>query len=298
MNDRKQHVIKTALELFIEKGYQATSIQDILDDSGISKGTFYNYFSSKGELAKAIFKSLHLNLNKQINDLLIGQDRSDIEIFIKQIELQMKMNRKNKLFALVEEIFVSNDTDMKKFVKQVQLIQLKWYYNRFIDLFGEEKKPYLLDCAVIFLGILHHHFHFQLMASGSSRVEPVIRYSVNRIVTVVDELAETGEQLLDPDLMEKWVPGTMHNCSELKNKLLETIARLKSSIQKGIEIEREQSQYIELLDFIQEEAVNSNTPRQFVIESALLTLKTMKDSSCQKELNRLEKTVCEYLSKV
>ena len=57
MNDRKQHVIKMAHQLFIEKGFQATSIQDILDYSGISKGTFYNYFSSKSELLIAIFKT-------------------------------------------------------------------------------------------------------------------------------------------------------------------------------------------------------------------------------------------------
>ena len=55
MNDRKQHVINKAHQLFIDKGFQATSIQDILDYSGISKGTFYNYFSSKNELLIAIF---------------------------------------------------------------------------------------------------------------------------------------------------------------------------------------------------------------------------------------------------
>ena len=42
MNDRKLHVVNMAHQLFIEKGFQATSIQDILDYSGISKGTFYN----------------------------------------------------------------------------------------------------------------------------------------------------------------------------------------------------------------------------------------------------------------
>ncbi|MGA9287974.1 MAG: helix-turn-helix domain-containing protein, partial [Anaerobacillus sp.] len=59
MNDRKQHVIKMAHQLFIDRGFQATSIQDILDYSGISKGTFYNYFSSKNELLIALFKALY-----------------------------------------------------------------------------------------------------------------------------------------------------------------------------------------------------------------------------------------------
>lgn len=47
MNKRKKHVMDKAHELFIENGFQHTSIQDILAASNISKGTFYNYFSSK-----------------------------------------------------------------------------------------------------------------------------------------------------------------------------------------------------------------------------------------------------------
>ena len=46
MNDRKQHVVHMAHQLFINKGVQSTSVQDIFEYSGISKGTFYNYFSS------------------------------------------------------------------------------------------------------------------------------------------------------------------------------------------------------------------------------------------------------------
>lgn len=86
MKDRKQHVIKMAHQLFIDKGFQATSIQDILDYSGIAKGTFYNYFSSKNELLIALFTTLYKQMEKERNDLLIGQDPSDIEIFIKQME--------------------------------------------------------------------------------------------------------------------------------------------------------------------------------------------------------------------
>ena len=61
MNDRKQHVVNMAHQLFINKGVQSTSVQDILEYSGISKGTFYNYFSSKHELLIALFT----NLNKK-----------------------------------------------------------------------------------------------------------------------------------------------------------------------------------------------------------------------------------------
>ncbi|WP_246483829.1 TetR/AcrR family transcriptional regulator [Heyndrickxia vini] len=87
MKSRKQHVMTVAHQLFIHKGFQATSIQDILEGSSISKGTFYNYFPSKNELLLAIFADSYNELEKKREKLLIGQNRSDIEIFIKQIEL-------------------------------------------------------------------------------------------------------------------------------------------------------------------------------------------------------------------
>ena len=155
MNDRKQQVVNKAHQLFIDKGFQATSIQDILDYSGISKGTFYNYFSSKNELLIAIFKNIFEKVEQGRNELLIGQDASNIEIFMKQIEFQLKTNHDNKLLSLFEEVHFSNDEDLKQFIKRGNFQSLHWLYGRFIDLFGESKKPYLLDCAIMFMGILY-----------------------------------------------------------------------------------------------------------------------------------------------
>ena len=54
INDNKQEkerkLLNTALHLFSEKGIKKTSIQDIVKDAGIAKGTFYLYFKDKYEL--------------------------------------------------------------------------------------------------------------------------------------------------------------------------------------------------------------------------------------------------------
>ncbi len=47
---KRQSVIDCAMRLFIEKGYDAVSVDEIISASGISKGTFYHYFSSKEAL--------------------------------------------------------------------------------------------------------------------------------------------------------------------------------------------------------------------------------------------------------
>ena len=47
---RRNEILDAAQELFIRKGYDLTSVQDILDVAGISKGAFYHYFGSKVEM--------------------------------------------------------------------------------------------------------------------------------------------------------------------------------------------------------------------------------------------------------
>ena len=51
---RKQEILKTAEALFCQKGFQQTSIQDILDMMNSSKGSFYHHFDSKEALLEAI----------------------------------------------------------------------------------------------------------------------------------------------------------------------------------------------------------------------------------------------------
>ena len=50
----RQRLIDCAAELFWKNGYAATGISEILNASGLPKGSFYFYFKSKEELAVAV----------------------------------------------------------------------------------------------------------------------------------------------------------------------------------------------------------------------------------------------------
>jgi len=51
---RPDEVLDAALELFIEKGFAATRVEDIAEKAGISKGSIYLYFPSKQALIKGL----------------------------------------------------------------------------------------------------------------------------------------------------------------------------------------------------------------------------------------------------
>lgn len=51
---RKQELLKIAYRLFVEKGYDNTSIDEIIAEAGIAKGTYYYYFPSKEATLEAV----------------------------------------------------------------------------------------------------------------------------------------------------------------------------------------------------------------------------------------------------
>ena len=49
---RRQEILDTAERLFLSRGYEQTSVQDILDEMGLSKGGFYHHFDTKMALLR------------------------------------------------------------------------------------------------------------------------------------------------------------------------------------------------------------------------------------------------------
>jgi AcrR family transcriptional regulator len=53
---RPQELLAAALDLFVEKGFAATRLDDVAARAGVSKGTLYLYFTNKEELFKAVVR--------------------------------------------------------------------------------------------------------------------------------------------------------------------------------------------------------------------------------------------------
>ena len=53
----REKILNTATQLFIQKGSEKTSMQDIAQTAGISKGAIYHHFKSKDEIVVAVMRS-------------------------------------------------------------------------------------------------------------------------------------------------------------------------------------------------------------------------------------------------
>lgn len=70
-------ILDVAFRLFMEKGYEHTSIQDIIGQlGGLSKGAIYHHFKSKEEILMAVTDRITAESNQM---LAVIRDRSDLE---------------------------------------------------------------------------------------------------------------------------------------------------------------------------------------------------------------------------
>ncbi len=87
--DQKQHIIKTAGEMFFRLGIRSVSIDDICREIGMSKKTFYVYFGSKDELIEQMLQANIDYMAGKMQELLDLRDfRQLVKKFIKHQEAE------------------------------------------------------------------------------------------------------------------------------------------------------------------------------------------------------------------
>jgi len=198
MNRRKIQVVNHALALFFEKGIIHTSIQDIIERAGISKGTFYNYFSSKNECVSAVLEQVRYETRMRRSELQIGKSLDDIEVLVEQLTAISQYNQKHGLTAMFEEILHSRDKEMKQYVMHYRIFEIEWLADRFIDVYGEKLRLHAFEAAVIFFGIKQHLLFTAKTINQSNIDTKKVAGTVFQYMTpIIDCLVEKETSVID-----------------------------------------------------------------------------------------------------
>jgi len=94
--EKTKLILDTALELFAEKGYHQTSINDITRKAGISKGLLYNYFESKDEVLRSIIQTGYDSAYSNLD--LNGDHTMAKEEFVHFLRITFSSVRENPKF--------------------------------------------------------------------------------------------------------------------------------------------------------------------------------------------------------
>ncbi|MDR1181387.1 MAG: TetR/AcrR family transcriptional regulator [Bacteroidales bacterium] len=113
MKDTKEHIVKTAFLLFLQKSYKAVTLKDIISTTGLSNGAFYHHFKSKEQLFKEVVETYLFQLGRRIYEYypkdslwdFIQDTLSEAEGFYKKIDVfLMHGNGYNYLIFMFEAI--------------------------------------------------------------------------------------------------------------------------------------------------------------------------------------------------
>jgi AcrR family transcriptional regulator len=76
---RRSEILNQALALFLSRGYDNVSLNDIIADAGISKGVFYHYFLSKEALLAALADRFAHQTLTELDDVLNDRKLNPLE---------------------------------------------------------------------------------------------------------------------------------------------------------------------------------------------------------------------------
>lgn len=81
---RPQELLAAALDLFVERGFALTRLEDVAKRAGVSKGTLYLYFANKEELFKAVVRESIVPTLGQAEEM-IGNFTGSSEELLRQV---------------------------------------------------------------------------------------------------------------------------------------------------------------------------------------------------------------------
>lgn len=97
MHKTKRQIFEKSMELFANKGYDSTSIEEITSVVGIAKGTFYYHFSKKEDIFYFLIEE-GMKLLKNSIDIKIKKANNSIEKIKSIILIQIKVTIKYESF--------------------------------------------------------------------------------------------------------------------------------------------------------------------------------------------------------
>lgn len=80
---QKNRIANKALEMFVKSGYQNTSLNDIIRELGIAKGTFYHYFSSKDEMVNYFIERMNEEILPRVKKVMENEKYNALQKFNK-----------------------------------------------------------------------------------------------------------------------------------------------------------------------------------------------------------------------
>ena len=102
--DRPQEIVEAAAEVFAEKGFAASKLEEIGKRAGVSKGTLYLYYPTKEALFEAVVKAYAASTLRDIRDSITGGEESIFELLPRVFAIVLEKIGESRIPAVAKMV--------------------------------------------------------------------------------------------------------------------------------------------------------------------------------------------------
>ncbi|WP_077706390.1 TetR/AcrR family transcriptional regulator [Virgibacillus dokdonensis] len=229
MLEKKKKLMEIGMKLIAEKGYHNTSIQEIANKAGISKGSFYSYFPSKKAFTITTVKAFHIQVMEELNQVDVKGD--DKERFAKQIAILMKYMEQHKDHIMMyfrSNILIIEELDQQ--LTDVRVDHFHWLKDNLEKIYGKQLREFLIDAIIQAEGLLHSYFHWFVLENVDLDKEQAGEFIVRRLHDLITGmLKRESSGLVDMAQISEIYKSTRRSTLE-KQTLQKVLNALKEKI--------------------------------------------------------------------
>ncbi|MCB1051637.1 MAG: TetR/AcrR family transcriptional regulator [Acidobacteria bacterium] len=286
MGQKRQDILEAAQQLFQNKGFRATSMQDIANTAGLSKGALYLHFPSKQALTLAVLAMIDENLRAEIIAIKNHPQMLAREKMRAQLVFQFRDVMENRAFneMILKEFATQLDDAFLEFLDRAREAWQVLSEDFLLLLYGEKIKSFVIDLAVILNGILHE-YHTLIILDG---LDIDLNRVVDFLMLALDQVAEglsslTFEPVLQPEMLANRSARDARIQNESRIQALEWVTQMQQRVgQFGLDYH----QRLEVQESLQIMATNlaTESPNRVLLQGMLANLVGLKpfEDFCQK----------------
>ncbi|MCA1058907.1 TetR/AcrR family transcriptional regulator [Rossellomorea aquimaris] len=203
--DKRNAILESAVELFGAQGYNQTSMQQIAENVGISKGSLYSYFQSKEDLIISIYEHYQQLVFERAFIVGLDENVPPMERFAKQFQVQFEgiMEYKSYMKMHMRGDSAKNSQKLAAMEHRMRGRLFSWLEHNLLNVYGEEIRPYKWDLMWMTQSI--YSSYMMLMISQDDSIDPAIlgAHLVRQISLLAgDFLNGESAPLLDDEMMK------------------------------------------------------------------------------------------------
>lgn len=183
-DDRKKLITQVATDIFIEKGYKGTSLQDIATAAGITKAGIYHYYKTKEEILYHILASYdqeNIEAFKSVRAEITDPDMDSTTALKKIIRAyaELSSSKKNINLLGMRERDQLTGINRQNYRKINQGIHTR--FKNDISKIGNLKKTLDLNTIVFMIFSMSAWFGYWLKEDGKLTLDEAIEQSIDII---------------------------------------------------------------------------------------------------------------------